>query len=84
MAGASSLLGQNDIAAQELPKGVTEIPLSKVKWGLDRTVWKSRNATEASTQSGPYLNLVKWPPKKKILRIKHPDDRHGMVISGVH
>ena len=84
LAGASSLLGRNNAAAQELPRGVTEIPLSKVKWVLGSNGLESAMLFGDSTKAGPYLNLVKWPPNKKLSAHKHPDDRHGIVISGVH
>lgn len=33
---------------------------------------------------GPYLYMVKWPPNDKSLAHFHPDDRYGVVVSGVH
>jgi hypothetical protein len=33
---------------------------------------------------GPYLYLAKWQPHRKVLAHSHPEDRYGMVISGLH
>jgi hypothetical protein len=33
---------------------------------------------------GLYVQLVKWPPNVKALAHKHPDNRYGMVVSGIH
>jgi len=70
--------------AQELPKGVADIPLSKMKWVLGSNGLESAKLLGDSTQAGPYLNVVKWPPNKRLPAHKHPDDRYGMVVSGVH
>src|ERR1700686_486758 len=70
--------------AQELPKGVVDIPLSKVKWVSGSNGLETAQLLGDSTQAGPYLNLVKWPPNTRLTAHKHPDDRYGMVISGVH
>ena len=72
-------------AAEDLPRGVTVTPLSKVKWvkSADSTL-EYANLLGDPDKLGPYLRLVKWPPNTKNLAHKHPDDRYGMVISGVH
>jgi hypothetical protein len=70
--------------AEALPPGVVEIPLSDIKWiraanGLDHA-----NLVGDPDKPGPYLQLVRWPPNKRLPAHNHPDERHGMVILGVH
>ena len=36
------------------------------------------------SKPGPYLYLVKWAPNDKALAHWHPEDRHGVVLQGVH
>src|SRR5262245_36602258 len=71
--------------AQDLPAGVRIIPPEPIRWSLNPTNGlESAPLLGDSTKPGPYLQLVKWPPNKRLPAHKHPDDRYGMVISGVH
>jgi uncharacterized RmlC-like cupin family protein len=70
--------------AQDLPKGVTLLLPSDIKWKPTPSGRENANMLGDSTKPGPYLNLVKWPPNSKALAHKHPDDRYGIVISGTH
>ena len=70
---------------QDLPAGVRIIPPEGMRWILNPTNGlESASLLGDSTKPGPYLQLVKWPPNKRLPAHKHPDDRYGMVISGVH
>jgi len=71
--------------AQDLPAGVRIITPGGVRWILNPTNGlESASLLGDSTKPGPYLQLVKWPTNKRLPAHKHPDDRYGMVISGVH
>ena len=70
--------------ADDLPKGVSLITPPEMKW--ERSAFGRENAYLYGHPSkpGPYLYLTKWPPHNKALAHKHPEDRYGLVVSGVH
>ena len=70
--------------ADDLPKGVTLITPSEMKWEPSGSGRESAYLYGHPDKPGPYLCLIKWPPHNKALAHKHPDDRYGLVISGVH
>jgi uncharacterized RmlC-like cupin family protein len=70
--------------ADDLPRGVTVITPSEMKWEHSASGRESAYLYGHPGKPGPYLCLIKWPPHNKALAHKHPDDRYGMVVSGVH
>ena len=74
-----------DAGAEDLPKGVTLIAPSDIHWVVSPISGRAHAYLHGHPgKPGPYLYLVKWPPHSKSLAHLHPEDRHGMVISGVH
>jgi hypothetical protein len=71
-------------AADEFPPGVTLVKPEQMKWVKSATGRENAYLYGHPSKPGPYLYLVKWPPNNKALAHKHPDDRYGMVVSGVH
>ena len=69
---------------QILPPGVRLILLQNMKWVGRVSGNESAYLLGHPSQPGPYLLLAKWKPHNKVLAHKHPNDRYGMVISGVH
>ena len=63
---------------------MTTIPLSQMPWVLNANGLESVTLLGDSSKPGPYLQLVKWPPNKKLLAHRHPNGRYSMVISGLH
>jgi uncharacterized RmlC-like cupin family protein len=70
--------------AEDLPKGVTLVPLPEMKWVKASTGRETAMMLGNLDHPGAYLQLVKWPANNKALAHKHSDDRYGIVISGVH
>jgi hypothetical protein len=68
----------------DLPKGVTLVAPADMKWERSASGRENAYLHGHPGKPGPYLYLVKWPPNNKALAHKHPDDRYGMVVSGVH
>jgi hypothetical protein len=71
-------------AADELPPGVTLVKPEAMKWEKSASGRENAYLLGHPSKAGPYLYLVKWPPNAKALAHKHPDQRYGMVVSGVH
>jgi quercetin dioxygenase-like cupin family protein len=84
--GQTSKAGQPAGASNELPPGVKVLAPEQIKWvkSPGPSGRETANLLGDPKQPGPYLYLVKWPPNGKELAHKHPDDRYGVVISGVH
>ena len=80
------LLLTNAVFAEkiDLPPGVQLIKLSDIKWEMSPSGRSFANVLGSPQTAGPYLNLVNWAPHLKALPHKHPDDRYGVVLSGVH
>jgi hypothetical protein len=70
--------------ADDLPKGVSLIAPSEIKWERSASGRENAYLLGHPSKPGPYLYLVKWPPNSKALAHMHPDNRYGMVVSGVH
>mgnify|MGYP003344318528 FL=1 len=71
-------------AADDLPPGVTLVKPEAMKWEKSASGRENAYLMGHPSKAGPYLYLVKWPPNAKALAHKHPDQRYGMVVSGVH
>jgi len=69
---------------EELPKGVTLLLPSQIKWEPSASGRENAYLLGHPKKRGTYLSLVKWPSNSKALAHMHPDARYGMVISGVH
>ncbi len=67
-----------------LPPGVTLTKLYDIQWQTSPSGREYANILGKTSAPGPYLSLVKWAPNLKALPHKHPDDRYGVVLSGVH
>ena len=67
-----------------LPPGVMNIPPEKIKWEKTASGRDQAFLMGNPNKPGPYLYLVKWTPFDKAYAHKHPEDRYGMVISGIH
>jgi len=70
--------------ADDLPQGVTLITPSEMKWEPSASGRESAYLYGHPDKPGPYLCLIKWPPHNKALAHKHPDNRYGLVVSGIH
>lgn len=68
----------------ELPPEVRLILMQDMKWEGKATGNESAYLLGHPSKPGPYLYLARWKPWNKVLAHKHPEDRYGMVISGVH
>ena len=79
-----SLAAYTAHAADELPPGVTLVKPEAMKWEKSASGRENAYLLGHPSKAGPYLYLVKWPPNSKALAHKHPDQRYGMVVSGVH
>ena len=76
-----------DIAAHlppELPPEVKLILMQEMAWVGKANGNENAYLLGHPSKPGPYLYLARWKPYNKVLAHKHPDDRYGMVISGVH
>jgi len=71
-------------ASDELHPGVKVLTPEQIKWVKGPSGRETANLMGDPKKPGPYLYLVKWPPNGKEVAHKHPDDRYGIVISGVH
>ena len=71
-------------AADDLPPGVTLVKPDEMKWERSASGRENAYLLGHPAKAGPYLYLVKWPPNSKALAHKHPEQRYGMVVSGVH
>jgi hypothetical protein len=71
-------------AADPLPPGVKLIDPDAIPWVKTPSGRENACLLGDPTRPGPYLCLVKWPPWTKALAHTHPEDRYGMVLSGVH
>ena len=71
-------------ASDELPPGVKVITPDHIKWVKGASGRESANLLGDPKKPGPYIYLVKWLPNDKEVPHKHPEDRYGLVISGVH
>lgn len=67
-----------------LPPGVTLTKLDDLKWQMSPSGRESADILGRTDRPGPYLSLIKWAPNLKAMPHKHPDDRYGVVLSGVH
>ncbi len=66
------------------PNGVAMLALAEMRWEHTKSGRDLAYLLGHPREPGPYLYLVKWPPHCKALAHTHPEDRYGMVISGVH
>ena len=71
-------------AAETLPPGVTLVDLDNVKWVKTVSGRDQAYIMGHPGKPGPYLYLVKWGPNDKAGAHFHPEDRHGVVLRGVH
>jgi len=71
-------------ASDNLPPGVKVLTPDQIKWVTGASGRQSANLLGDPKKPGPYIYLVKWAPNDKEVAHKHPEDRYGMVISGVH
>ena len=71
-------------AAETLPPGVTLVDLDTVKWVKTVSGRDQAYIMGHPSKPGPYLYLVKWGPNDKAGAHFHPEDRHGVVLRGVH
>ena len=76
--------GSTAHGAEDLPPGVTLIKPDEMKWVKSGSGRESAYLLGDLKKPGPYLYLVKWPPRNKAPAHMHPDTRYGMVISGTH
>ncbi len=76
--------GAVPMTGAHLPPGVSLVELQNMKWVGKPTGNDSAYLHGHPSQPGPYLYLARWKPHNKVLAHKHPDDRYGIVISGVH
>jgi hypothetical protein len=81
---ALTLAAYGVIADDQLPTGVTLLKPEQIKWVKTPSGRELAYLHGHPDKPGPYLYLVKWPPHNKALAHMHPDERHGMVISGTH
>ena len=84
MAAALGFASFGVTAAENLPKGVTLVLPSAMTWQPSTGGRENVYLKGQGNQPGTYLQLVKWPPNSKALAHKHPDDRYGLVVSGIH
>jgi len=85
LVGLGSVSGTLSSAADRpLPPGVLNIPPEKIKWEKTPSGREQSFLMGNPNKPGPYLYLVKWEPNDKAYAHKHPEDRYGMVISGLH
>ena len=78
---SGSILSAADLP---LPPGVMNVPPDKIKWEKTPSGREQSFLMGNPNKPGPYLYLVKWEPNDKAYAHKHPEDRYGMVISGLH
>jgi hypothetical protein len=79
-----SLIAYGARGAEDFPPGVTLIKPEQFKWEKSASGRDLAYLLGHPDKPGPYLYLVKWPPNDKALAHKHPDNRYGMVVSGIH
>jgi hypothetical protein len=71
-------------AADPLPPGVTLLDPSAIPWTKLAGGREGACVLGDPTKAGAYLCFVKWPPHNKALAHVHPENRYGIVVSGVH
>jgi len=82
--GLLSLIVYAACGAEDLPPGVSLVKPEQMKWEKSASGRENAYLLGHPNKPGPYLYLVKWPPNSKALGHKHPDNRYGMVVSGIH
>lgn len=82
--GLLSLIACAARGEEGLPSGVTLVKPEQMKWVKSASGRENAYLLGHPNKPGPYLYLVKWPPNNKALAHKHPDNRYGMVVSGIH
>ncbi len=70
--------------AQELPSGAVLFTPDKMVWKPNPRIptLEASDLIGDSTQAGPYVQRVKFPPNNKVPPHTHPEDRVYTVISG--
>jgi quercetin dioxygenase-like cupin family protein len=72
------------VVAQDLPSGAVLYTPDKMAWKPNprNPAQEASDLVGDSTQAGPYVQRVKFPPNNKVSPHTHPEDRTYTVISG--
>jgi uncharacterized RmlC-like cupin family protein len=66
------------------PKGLFSISPEQRKWEAPDEIGRQRSVVFGDpTKPGLYGTFVKWPPNAMAKAHSHPDERYGLVVSGM-